>query len=167
MKSLLFTMVFLLSLDEQGGQGGPGLIIGVSNPAALLAFTQIPVGDNSSFSNASVQLSTSNVQITSVASDPNKGVVFMAMSDKIYMIFNYTISESNFCTSMTEVFTGKSSALGQIAVDYISNNLYWCDSLHQWIAMKPAYNSTNDIYKVLVHKDLRQPVGLALDPKEK
>lgn len=115
-------MAFLFSL---GGQGGPGLIIGVSNPAALLAFTQIPVDDNSSFSNASVQLSTANVQITSVASDLNKGVVFMAMSDTIYMIDNYTISESNFCTSMTPVFIGKSSALGQIVFDYISDNLYW------------------------------------------
>lgn len=157
-------MAFLFSL---GGQGGPGLIIGVSNPAALLAFTQIPVDDNSSFSNASVQLSTANVQITSVASDLNKGVVFMAMSDTIYMIDNYTISESNFCTSMTPVFIGKSSAFGQIVFDYISDNLYWCDALHQWIAMKPAYNFTNSIYKVLVHKDLRQPEGLALDPKDR
>ena len=164
MKSLLFTMAFFLSLD---GQGEPGLIIGVSNPAALLAFPPIPVGDNSSFSNASVQLSTSNVQITSVASDLNKGVVFIAMSDTIYMIHNYTISENNFCTSMNPVFTGKSSAFGQIVVDYISNNLYWCDALHQWIAMKPAYNSTNDIYKVLVHEDLRQPEGLALDPEKR
>ena len=164
MKSLLFTMAFLFSL---GGQGGPGLIIGVSNPAALFAFTQIPVGDNSSFSNASAKLSTSNVQITSVASDLNKGVVFIAMSDTIYMIHNYNISESNFCSSMAPVFTGKSSALGQIVFDYISDNLYWCDALHQWIAMKPAYNFTNSIYKVLVHKDLRQPEGLALEPKDK
>ena len=164
MKSLLFTMVFLLSLGGQGGQGGPGLIIGVSNPAALLAFTQIPVGDKSSLSNASLTISPSNVQITSVASDPNKGVVFMALLDTIYMIHDYTISESNFCSRYTTVFTGKSSAFGQIVVDYISGNLYWCDALHQWIAMKQAYNSTNDIYKVLAHKDLRQPEGLALDP---
>nr|XP_022325441.1 low-density lipoprotein receptor-related protein 6-like isoform X3 [Crassostrea virginica] len=163
----LFLVANIISIRSGGqdGQGGPSLIIGVSNPAALLAFTPIPVGDNSSFSNSNVLLSTSNVQITSLASDPNKGVVFMAMLDTIYMIFNYTISESNFF--MIPVLKGKSSALGQIAVDYISNNLYWCDPLHQWIAIKPAYNNNNDIYKVLIHKDLRQPEGLALDPHKR
>lgn len=53
-----------------------------------------------------------------------------------------------------------------MAFDYITNNLYWCDSLHDWIAMKPAYDTKKNIYKVVIRKDLNKPEGLALDPED-
>lgn len=51
-------------------------------------------------------------------------------------------------------------------IDYITSNLYWCDSLHDWIAMKPAYDTKKMIYKVVIRKDLNKPEGLALDPED-
>lgn len=68
---------------------------------------------------------------------------------------------------MSILFKGKSEAVGQIAFDYLSNNLYWCDSFLNWTAMKPANNFNNTIYKVKVHKDLNQPEGLSLDPENR
>lgn len=65
------------------------------------------------------------------------------------------------------LFKGKSAALGQIAFDFLSNNLYWCDSFLNWIAMKRPNNFNNTIYKVIVHKDLNQPEGLSLDPENR
>lgn len=67
----------------------------------------------------------------------------------------------------TNQFRGKSIAFGQIAFDFISKNLYWCDSLLRWIAMKPAYNFNDTIYKIILYKDLNRPEGLALDPADR
>ncbi|XP_062567174.1 low-density lipoprotein receptor-related protein 6-like [Saccostrea cucullata] len=85
--------------------------------------------------------------------------------DSIYRFNNFNIWQNN-SISLSLAYKGKSSDFGQIAFDYISNNLYWCDSLHKWIAMKPAYSDNDTIYKVVVQKDLYQPEGLALDPED-
>lgn len=108
----------------------------------------------------------SSVQITSMASDPKKAVIFASIKDTIYIYNNFSIWQ-NASPEFSIQFRGKSASLGQIAFDFVSQNLYWCDSLLHWIAMKPAYNFNHTIYKVIVHKDLNQPEGLALDPEDK
>ena len=54
----------------------------------------------------------------------------------------------------------------KIAVDWISNNVYWVDELHQWIAVQPGTNrdSNQTLYRVIVDSDLDTPTGLAVDP---
>ena len=148
-----------------GIQDDKGLLIGVWNPGSFLTYTPIPVNSKSSFNNASFTLPL-NVKITSITSDPKNAVVFATISDTIYMFQNFNVSQSMF-TSVEPIFEGRSAALGQIVFDYVSKNLYWCDALLYWIAMKPAYNLNNSIYKVVVHKDLKQPEGLALDPVDR
>lgn len=88
------------------------------------------------------------------------------MVDTIYIYSNFSISEKKD-DRLSILFKGKSAAFGQIALDYLSNNLYWCDSLLKWIAMKPANNFNNTIYKIIIHKDLNQPEGLSMDPENR
>ncbi|XP_078326898.1 low-density lipoprotein receptor-related protein 6-like isoform X2 [Crassostrea virginica] len=164
---IFFLVANIISLKYfcVGIQGDKGLLIGMWTPASFLTYTPIPVNSKSPFNNASYTL-PSSVQITSITSDPKHAVIFAAISDTIYMFQNFTIWQNN-SISIQSIFEGRSFAVGQIVFDYVSSNLYWCDALHDWIAMKPAYNRNNSIYKVVVHKDLKQPEGLALDPEDR
>ena len=82
------------------------------------------------------------------------------------MYKNFSIWQ-NRSSSISLLYKGISSSFGKIAFDYVSNNIYWCDPFLQWIAMKPAYNLNNTIYKVILRKDLNNPEGLALDPVDR
>lgn len=101
--------------------------------------------------------------VRSIAVDPRRGVVFLASVNIISSIHNYSFSDSNNYFTSIE-FNGKSNDVGEIAFDYLSNNLFWCDSLLNWIAMKPAYTTVPHMYKVVVQDNIRRPEGLILDP---
>jgi hypothetical protein len=135
------------------------------NPASLLTITEIPRAPASHYGNTSQSLTPSQAQVTSITSDPNKNIIFISVGDSIYAFGNFSIWQ-NQTSTISRTYKGKSLALGQIAFDYLSNNLYWCDSLLDWIAMKPAYTNNETIYKVIVDKDLKQPEGIALDPED-
>lgn len=104
--------------------------------------------------------------IFDLAADPKEGSVFAAIGHSIYIIHNFS-SWQNVSEEFTKEIKRKSWGIGQIAFDFVSKNLYWCDALLDWIAMTPAYNDGETIYKVVVHKDLTHPVGLALDPEDR
>ncbi|XP_056009049.1 low-density lipoprotein receptor-related protein 4-like isoform X1 [Ostrea edulis] len=163
---LILTLLGLLMLNGYSGYGIPGnkgLILGIWNPASLATITEIPKSRGRHFNNVSTTLKSGNL-ITSIASDPQKKVVFLSIKDSIYNMKNFSIWQ-NTSTSVSVEHKGKSNAIGQIAFDYVSKNLYWCDSLLKWIAMKPAY--TNDtIHNVVVDENLKQPEGLTLDPED-
>lgn len=158
MKNNLFFSHYILGIP-----GNKGLILGIWNPASLATITEIPKSRGRHFNNVSTTLKSGNL-ITSIASDPQKKVVFLSIKDSIYNMKNFSIWQ-NTSTSVSVEHKGKSNAIGQIAFDYVSKNLYWCDSLLKWIAMKPAY--TNDtIHNVVVDENLKQPEGLTLDPED-
>lgn len=146
--------------------GDTGLIIGVWNPASFTTFAEIPKGSTSSFSNVTIKIAPSNLQITSLASDPRRAVIFAAINEVIH-IYNPFPTLQNVSAKFSIQYRGKSFSFGQIAFDYVSSNLYWCDTYLNWIAMKPAYNFNDSIYKVIVQKDLNQPEGLALDSEDR
>lgn len=142
------------------------LIVGSFNPTSLIIVKEFPKSPTGSFSNATRILADTNTLIYSIASDPKQKVVFLAIMDTIYMYQNFSIQRHTSKELLVQ-YRSKSAAIGQIAFDFVSSNLYWCDSMLNWIAMKPAYNFNNMIYKVIVHKDLLQPLGLALDPEDR
>ncbi|XP_061184434.1 low-density lipoprotein receptor-related protein 4-like [Saccostrea echinata] len=146
-----------------GIPGDKGLIIGMWNPASVFTVTEIPKSPAKYYNNASFPLSSSGIKISSISSDSKKNVVFASIEDSIYVFQNFSIWQNTSVISLA--FKGRSRSQSQIAFDYISNNLYWCDSLMKWIAMKPAYMD-NTMFKIVVYKNLRLPLGLALDPED-
>nr|XP_022326442.1 low-density lipoprotein receptor-related protein 4-like [Crassostrea virginica] len=146
-----------------GSQSEKGLVIGLWNPAEFLTYTGVPEDSTSSFQNRHYPLQSSSAQIISLASDPKKATVFASIGKSIYMYRNFSIWQ-NRSSSILLLYKGISLTYGKIAFDYVSNNIYWCDRQLKWIAMKPAYNLNNSIYKVIIRKDLNYPEGLALDP---
>ncbi|XP_078326911.1 low-density lipoprotein receptor-related protein 2-like isoform X1 [Crassostrea virginica] len=163
---LVLAICFIISFGYYGLgiQGDKGLILGLWNPATILKFTEIPTDSTSNFNQISHPLEPSSATITSMVFDPNKAVLFMACSSTIYMVTNFSMWQ-NKAPTFSIVYTGKSRAFGQIAFDFVSKNLYWCDSLLHWIAMKPAY-TYDTIQKVVVEDELNDPQGLALDPED-
>nr|XP_022326452.1 low-density lipoprotein receptor-related protein 4-like isoform X2 [Crassostrea virginica] len=149
-----------------GSQGDKGLVIGLWNPASFFTYTEVPEDTTSSFQSRNYFLSSPSSKIISLASDPKKAVVFAYIGHSIYMYDNFSIWQ-NRSKSISLLYKGISWTYGKIAFDYVSNNIYWCDPLLQWIAMKPAYNLNNTIYKVILRKDLNYPEGLALDPVDR
>lgn len=106
--------------------------------------------------------------ITSIASDPRLSVIFTAINNGIYTIFDFSIWLNT--SSSTELFLsykGRYAAIEQIAYDFITGNLYWCDSMYDWIAMKPIFTTKTEIYNVVIRTDLDHPEGLALDPGDR
>lgn len=103
------------------------------------------------------------MNVRSLAVDPKQGVVFVASQSNIHAVHNYSLQQTDSPASST-VFQGKSDDPGEIAFDYLSNNLFWCDSRLNWVAMKPAYSGNSSLYRVLVQDNLNKPEGLALDP---
>ncbi|XP_056012123.1 low-density lipoprotein receptor-related protein 4-like [Ostrea edulis] len=134
------------------------------SPASILTITEIPRASASRYGNVSKSLIPSETQVTSITSDPETNTIFTSIRNSIYAFSNFSIWQNQ--TRISRIYKGKSTSLGQIAFDYVSKNLYWCDSLLDWIAMKPAYTSNNTIYKVVVDKDMKQPEGIALDAED-
>ncbi|XP_056013215.1 low-density lipoprotein receptor-related protein 2-like [Ostrea edulis] len=140
-----------------------GLIIGTYTPLKLLTFTEIPSALASHYRNISTPLN-STFQITSITSDPYENTLFTIIGNSIYAFSNFSIWQNQKRSS--RIYKGKSYSWGQIASDYVSKNLYWCDFFYRWIVMKPAYTSNNTIYRVVIDKDLEHPDGIALDPED-
>eukprot|EP00105_Crassostrea_gigas_P034092 XP_019918240.1 PREDICTED: low-density lipoprotein receptor-related protein 6-like [Crassostrea gigas] len=171
-KMQLLQILLVIEIVVFFGYGSSGiledkcLLIGSINPTSLIIVKEFPKGPAGSFSNATCILAGTNTLIYSIASDPKKNVVFLAILDKIFIYHNFSIHRHTSKELLTQ-HTSKSAALGQIAFDFVSSNLYWCDSMLNWIAMKPAYKFSITNYKVIVQKDLLQPEGLALDPEDR
>lgn len=165
MMSILGIIVFWGHLSY-GVQGENGLVFGVSNSAAIVTSTEFPkaYAETSNYSNLTVM---DHDQVTSLASDEIKRNAFVVIDDVIYMYPNLTIPQKS-SVYFPPLYKGKSSAaFGQIAFDFVTSNLYWCDSLFHWIVMIPAYISNNTIYKIVVQENLHNPEGLTLDPGDR
>ncbi|XP_062587956.1 uncharacterized protein LOC134261668 [Saccostrea cucullata] len=142
-----------------------GLIIGTFSPPSVITVREIPISHRDYFNNALFPLST-RWSRNGITSDPKKKVVFFYIGDTIYEYQNFSIWQQLNISHFSKPFKGRSPSFGQIAFDYVSNNLYWCDAQMKWIAMKPAYKDDNLMLKIVVHNNLGFPQGLALDPEE-
>ena len=49
-----------------------------------------------------------------------------------------------------------------MAVDWINDNLYWADSLYDWIVM--AALASHNRYRILIDSGLDRPSGIAVHP---
>ena len=78
--------------------------------------------------------------------------------------FDWKSTFSNF--TARAFHSDLSRDLPSIAVDWVSNNVYWTDPMYEWIALQPGLADDVDMtnYKIIVHKDLDNPLALAVDP---
>ena len=54
----------------------------------------------------------------------------------------------------------------KIAIDWVSHNIYWTDTMFRWIAMQSGDTTNIDsgLYKVIAEDDIEWPCGIAVDP---
>ncbi|XP_060590191.1 low-density lipoprotein receptor-related protein 4-like [Ruditapes philippinarum] len=71
----------------------------------------------------------------------------------------------NGTTETETIFTGTSNMAEGIAVDWVSNNIYWTDSLYNWIVMAPL-SAQEKVYRLVVRKDLTNPHSVAVHPEK-
>ncbi|XP_052245795.1 low-density lipoprotein receptor-related protein 5-like [Dreissena polymorpha] len=61
--------------------------------------------------------------------------------------------------------SGLSRSHVKIAIDWISNNIYWTDPTFRWIAIQSLQNHSH--YMILIHDSGERPTGIALNPIHK
>ena len=52
-----------------------------------------------------------------------------------------------------------------ITVDWLAGNVYWTDSLYNWIAVAPA-KGDSQVFHVLIDSELDHPSGIAIYPQK-
>ncbi|KAL3846516.1 hypothetical protein ACJMK2_017496 [Sinanodonta woodiana] len=74
----------------------------------------------------------------------------------------------NGTTETVTLYSGTSKLAEGIAVDWISNNLYWTDSLYDWIVMTPlsSDDANENVYKLVVRTTLTNPHSVAVYPQK-
>ncbi|WAR22308.1 LRP6-like protein, partial [Mya arenaria] len=88
--------------------------------------------------------------------------VFDRYTAAIYMISNFTVDHAIGRFSWNQLHAGVSRGSVKLAVDWISNNLYWTDPMYRWIAVQSLDNY--GMFKILFHSDLEYHLGIAVDP---
>lgn len=108
---------------------------------------------------------TPRAKIVSMASDPRKSALFILDSDShsIYRMENFNIWV-NDSLNIVPIQKGVSKTSAQIAYDWYNEMIYWVDGYYNWIGMQPAFTTDNSMYKIIIHKGLRRPEGIAVDP---
>jgi len=51
-----------------------------------------------------------------------------------------------------------------VAVDWMTQNIYWADGLHHIIGVKPLAIMHHDIWKAIVDTNLSSPQDVAVNP---
>lgn len=52
-----------------------------------------------------------------------------------------------------------------LTVDWVSNNIYWTDSLYNWIVMAPL-SSQEKVYRLVVRTNLEKPHSVVVHPEK-
>ncbi|KAH3774740.1 hypothetical protein DPMN_176131 [Dreissena polymorpha] len=75
---------------------------------------------------------------------------------------NFNPESSNPNLTLTYLHSGLSRGEVKIALDWISNNLYWTDPTFRSVTVQSLRNDGN--YKILVFDNVEKPTGIAVDP---
>ncbi|XP_056013099.1 low-density lipoprotein receptor-related protein 2-like [Ostrea edulis] len=152
---------------------GIGIVVSLFGPGHLSLIARNPnnVNMTSMKSGKSVlpiqtyYFNTPRAKIVSMASDPRKNALFILDSDShsIYRMENFNIWV-NDTMSIVPIQKGVSKTSAQIAYDWYSEIVYWVDGYYNWVGMQPAFTTDNSLYKIIIHKGLNRPEGIAVDP---
>jgi len=61
------------------------------------------------------------------------------------------------------VYTGTSTQVYAMAIDWLSGSIYWTDALYNWITV--ARLDAYDIFNHIVTTELDRPMGIAVYPQ--
>ena len=70
--------------------------------------------------------------------------------------FTYTVP-------LEVVYTGISTQVNGVSVDWASGSIYWTDALYNWITVANA--SSTDVYNHIVTTGLDRPMGIVVYPQ--
>lgn len=116
---------------------------------------------------SSLGLTKYNTRILSLDIDYSKHRVYMFDSNTatIYILNNFNWKQNFAGLNVTTLHTGLSRYSVRLAVDWVSNNIYWTDPLFGWIVVQSA--SSAIFYHILVKDVINKPYALAVDPVNK
>ncbi|KAJ8305026.1 hypothetical protein KUTeg_017422 [Tegillarca granosa] len=97
---------------------------------------------------------------------------YIVMSDKGAKTITLVSRTSEGEFLGTFIHVGTSSRVGHVAVDWMSANVYWADSVFGWIGLQAISNNIltiafNDKFKAVVDKYLDIPSGIAVHPQKR
>ena len=70
----------------------------------------------------------------------------------------------NGSTQPFDLYTGTSSQVEGIAVDWLRGNLYWCDAVYNWIGMTlTSFRKDKRVHRIIVDTGLDQPRDIVVD----
>ena len=62
------------------------------------------------------------------------------------------------------VYTGISTQVYGMAIDWLSGSIYWTDALYNWITV--ARLMTQNVFNHIVTTELDRPTGIAVHPQD-
>lgn len=71
----------------------------------------------------------------------------------------------NGSTDTLTLFSGTSTEVYGLTVDWLSRNLYFTDALYNWIVLTST-DTNSHVYKIIVNDQLDSPHGIAVHPKQ-
>ncbi|XP_052771262.1 low-density lipoprotein receptor-related protein 5-like isoform X2 [Mya arenaria] len=131
---------------------------------AIAAFQTFNGSTNLSMTNYIGFSSSYRHSIMSLVADVNRKKLYAVdrYMAAIYVLSNFTADQAISSSSWSLLHTGVSRGSVKLAVDWISNNLYWSDPMYRWIAVQSLDNY--GMFKILFHTNLEFPLGIAVDP---
>ncbi|XP_053381660.1 low-density lipoprotein receptor-related protein 4-like [Mercenaria mercenaria] len=118
---------------------------------------------------SSATLGLNNFKTRILSLDPDyirkRLYIFDSNTAAIYAINNFDWVSSFTNMTVTVIHDGLSRYTARIAVDWVSNNIYWTDPLFGWIVVQSG--SKTNTYKILIQDALEKPYALAVDPVHK
>nr|XP_022323721.1 low-density lipoprotein receptor-related protein 1B-like [Crassostrea virginica] len=172
----VFTICWILNCleaDNITDISGIGIVVSLFSPGHLSLISGNPNEMNTTSMSSgkgvlpiqTYYFNTPRAKIVSMASDPRKSALFILDSDShsIYRMENFNIWV-NDSLNIVPIQKGVSKTSAQIAYDWYNEMIYWVDGYYNWIGMQPAFTTDNSMYKIIIHKGLRRPEGIAVDP---
>lgn len=78
-----------------------------------------------------------------------------------------SLKEATYNNGIKKLFSaGTESEIDGIAVDWLTEMVYFTDFKKRWVGVVASGSRTADMYRILFHTDLGDPKGITLDPFE-
>lgn len=85
-----------------------------------------------------------------------------ANTKALYSVENFHYEFTNW--TIRSIYKGASASYTRIAVDWVSNNIYWTEPSYKTVLVQSAENGKT---KTLISDGLTEPFGIAVDPFHK